>query len=273
MAALLPPPAVLDLLRSLSDGAPLVVFDLETTGTDRLADRIVEFAALRIPKEGEPAVLELRVNPGVRIPREATAVHGISDADVALAPPFAQVAPRIAAFLEGADVAGYNVRAFDLPLLAREFERAKVPFSLEGRRVLDAQSLFFKKEPRDLSAAVRIFAGREHEGAHSALADVVASAEVLAGELERYPDLPRDVEGLHAYSQPSESRWVDPDKRFLWRDGEAVFGFGAKKGKALAEVAARHPDYLEWMLGADFPDEAKRIVRDALRGVFPARAG
>lgn len=265
------PPGAREALRSLCDGAPLVVFDLETTGPDRITDRIVEVAALKVSASGELSVFETRVNPGVKIPREATAVHGITDADVAEAPSFAEVAPRLVEFLEGCDLAGYNLRGFDIPLLARELERAKAPFSFDGRRVVDAQVIYFRKEPRDLSAAVRTFVGREHVGAHSALADTVAAAEVLAGQLARYDDLPKGIDALAAFTAPVESRWVDPDKRFVWRDGEAVFNFGAKRGQSLADVAAKNPDYLDWMLEADFPEEARRIVREAREGRFPTR--
>ncbi|MBI5440877.1 MAG: 3'-5' exoribonuclease [Deltaproteobacteria bacterium] len=265
------PPETLEAFRSLCDGAPLAVFDLETTGPDRLTDRIVEVAVVRVSPDGSVAVFETRVNPGMKIPREATAVHGITDVDVADAPAFAAVAPGLAAFLEGCDVTGYNLRGFDLPLLTREFDRVKVPFSFEGRRVVDAHVINFRKEPRDLSAAVRTFVGREHTGAHSALADAIASAEVLAGQLKRYDDLPRGIDELAAFTAPVEGRWVDTDKRFVWRDGVAVFNFGGKRGQPLADVATKNPEYLEWMLDADFPEEAKRIVREAREGRFPAR--
>ena len=265
------PPPVLQALVALCDGRPLAVFDLETTGTDRLNDRIVEIAALRVHPGGEVVTLDQRVNPGVRIPRESSEIHGITDADVADSPSFASIAADLAAFFSGCDLAGYNIRGFDLPLLLKEFERARHPFSLEGRRLVDAQTIFFKKEPRDLAAAVRLFAGREHVGAHSALADVVATAEVLAGELARYADLPRTLAGLSDFSAPAEGRFVDPDKRFLWRDGAAVFAFGEHRGKPLADVARTHPAYLEWIARADFPAEAKRIVTAALAGTFPTK--
>jgi DNA polymerase III subunit epsilon len=249
----------------------LAVFDLETTGADRLSDRIVEVAAVRFGPGGEVATFDRRVNPGVRIPRESTRVHGISDADVAQCPPFAGLAPELAAFLDACDLAGYNIRQFDVPVLLREFEIAKVPFPMEGRRIVDMQTIYFRREPRDLGAAVRFFARREHVAAHAALADAVASAEVLAGQLRRYADLPRDVAALHELSRPPEGRFVDPDKRFLWRDGEVVFAFGQHRGTRLEEVAEKNPSYLDWILEGSFPDEAKRIARDAQRGVFPRK--
>src|ERR1019366_5995562 len=146
---------------------------------------------------GALATCEARVNPGVKIPRESTRIHGIGDADVAGAPAFSEIAGRILEFFGDADLAGYNVGAFDVPVLLREFELANAVFELENRRIVDMQTIYFRKEPRDLAAAVRFFAGREHTGAHSALADVIASAEVLVGQFRRYADLPRDVAALH----------------------------------------------------------------------------
>jgi DNA polymerase-3 subunit epsilon len=265
------PAQALEPLLCLCAESPLVVFDLETTGTDRLNDRIVEIAAIRFRKDAPLDVFERRVNPGIRIPRESTAVHGITDDDVHDLPPFAAIAAEVAAFFEGAALAGYNVRAFDVPVLAREFERAGAPFPLENRHIVDIQTIFFKKEPRDLAAAVRLFVGREHVAAHAALHDAVASAEVLAGQLRRYDDLPRSLGGLHDFSTPVEGRFVDPDKRFLWRDGEAVFNFSEHRGKTLAEVAEKNPGFLDWMVSRDFPAPAKQIVRDARRGIFPKK--
>ncbi len=266
------PPETLAALAALAGERPLVVFDLETTGADRLTDRIVEIAALRFSPDGSADVFESRVNPGVKIPRESTRVHGISDADVTDAPAFAAVAGPLLEFLGNADLAGYSVRAFDIPVLVREFALMGLVFPLERRRIIDMQTIYFRKEPRDLSAAVRFFAGREHTGAHAALADVVASAEVLAGQLRRYEDLPRDVAGLHEVSRPPEGRYADPDKRFLWRDGEIVFAFSEHRGKTLAEVAEKHPGFLDWMISKSFSEESKEIARGALKGVFPRKS-
>ena len=266
------PPETLAALSELTAERALVVFDLETTGADRLTDRIVEIAAVRFGPGGAVAMWESRVNPGVKIPRESTRVHGINDADVAGAPTFPEIAGQILEFFGDADLAGYNVRAFDVPVLLREFSLASLAFPIENRRIVDMQTIYFKKEPRDLAAAVRFFAGREHAGAHAALADVVASAEVLAGQLRRYPDLPRDVAKLHEISRPPEGRYADPDKRFLWRDGEIVFAFSEHRGKTLAEVAEKHPGFLDWMISKTFSEESKQIARDARKGVFPRKA-
>ncbi|HKC25680.1 MAG TPA: hypothetical protein VKF32_13100, partial [Thermoanaerobaculia bacterium] len=70
---------------------------------------------------------------------------------------------------------------------------------------------------------------------------------------------------------PAEGRYVDLEKRFFWRDGQAVFAFGEFRGRLLSEVASSNPGYLDWILSKDFPRDTKRIVTDALNGVFPVR--
>lgn len=249
---------------------PLVVFDLETTGTDRAGDRIVEFGAVCLLPDGARRTHAVRVNPGRPIPPSATRVHGISDADVAGCPPFTEVAPGILALFEGADIGGFNVLDFDLPLLAAEMARAGLAFPPAGARVLDAKVLYHLKERRTLADAVRFYCGRELADAHAALADAEASAAVLLAQVERYPDLPRDAAGLAALCSAPPPGYVDRGRRFAWRDGVAVCDFGAKhKGRPLAEIVAKDASFLDWMLRADFPEETKFVVREALAGRLP----
>ena len=124
-------------------------------------------------------------------------------------------------------------------------------------------------EPRDLSAACRFYCGRELVGAHGALADTRATLDVLLAQLERYPELPRDVAGLNALFNVADPRFLDSQRRFAWRNGEATFNFGARRGQSLRDVAVRNPDYLEWMLSRDFSEDVKVLVGDALAGKFP----
>jgi DNA polymerase-3 subunit epsilon len=247
----------------------LVVFDLETTGTDPGSDRIVEISVLRIDPDGSRESRTRRINPERPIPPEATAVHGIRDADVTGEPTFRQIARGLLDFLKGADLAGFNIRRFDLPLLEREFRECGLDLDLRGRRVVDAMTVFHRKEPRDLQAAVRFYLGREHEGAHGAEADVAASAEVLDAQLERYEDLPRTVEGLDEWCEPVRPDAVDRSGKFIWKGGEAVFAFGRYQGRSLKEIAGNKRDYLEWILRSDFPSDAKELVSRALRGEIP----
>jgi DNA polymerase-3 subunit epsilon len=245
---------------------PLAFFDLETTGIDPTRDKIVEICVVRVSPGGVRDTRSFRINPGRPIPPDATAVHGIRDEDVKDAPAFRDVARDLLTWLADADLAGFNVHRFDVPLLEREFRDAGLDLALAGRSVVDVMTIFHRKEPRDLSAAVRFFLNREHAGAHGAEADVLAALDVLDAQLARYADLPRAVAELHAWAHPVPAGAVDRGGKFVLREGEIVFAFGRQKGKALREVARVQRDYLEWILRQDFPEDARALVQQALRG-------
>lgn len=253
---------------------PLVCLDLETTGIDVANDRIVQIALIRLEPGGARFEFDTLVDPGVPIPPAATRVHGIRDEDVRGCPTVAQLADRILALLDGADVTGFNSAGFDLPLLANELARAGRALPMEGRRHVDVMRIYHQRERRDLAAAYRLYCGKTLVGAHSALADAAATLEVLAGQFERYADLPRDWDELHRLCMPGAGRFVDARGKLAWNgDGEAVFTFGKHRGVTLRRVVATDPDYLRWIDGgADFAADLRAIVREALAGRFPARA-
>ena len=179
------PRQLADIARGLADHLqlrrPLAFIDLETTGTSVQNDRIVEIAVVRILPDGSGDVRSERVDPEMAIPAEATAVHGITDEDVRGEQAFRDLAPGLAEHLRDCDFAGFGVVRFDLKLLEAEFRRAKVSFSMDGRFVVDAMAIFFDREPRNLSAAVKFYCNKEFADAHAAREDVFASIEVLAG--------------------------------------------------------------------------------------------
>ena len=129
---------------------PLVIFELETTGTDLSKDRIVEIAMIKVHPNGtvekkpehRGAAHRLLVNPGIPIPLETSLIHGIYDEDVQDKPTFKQYAKSMAEFLEGCDLGGYNSNRFDVPFLAEEFLRAGTEFELESRNLIDVQNIF-----------------------------------------------------------------------------------------------------------------------------------
>jgi DNA polymerase-3 subunit epsilon len=254
------------MLKHIRLDRPLVVLDLETTGKRVLADRIVEISTLKLFPGGTHRIHTRRLNPGIPIPPEATKIHGITDADVADEKTFSQIAPNLAAYLKGCDLCVYNIWSYDIKMLVAEFKRAGVPFSTEGRHIVDPMRIFHRREPRDLKAALRFFCGLEHEDAHKAEADVLAALMVLDGQAGRYVDLPRTVAGLHDYMEYPDV--VDPEGKFVRdEDGIIIFAFSDHSGKAVDEVARTDPGFLEWMLRKDFSDEAKSVAREALRSL------
>ncbi len=264
-------------MQNLPLDRPLVCFDVETTGKDPQKDRIVQIALIRVEPGGGKTTFTTLVNPERPIPPDATAVHGIGDADVLTAPRLGEVVPDIERLLAGADLAGYNLIRYDLPLLEQEFKRVGATLDLAGRRVIDAMTIFHRQEPRNLEAAMRFYCGRDFLNPHDALADTEATLAVLDAQLARYADLPRDAAGLHEYCNPSDERFADRTRKFRWNDaGEAALAFGKHEGKTLQQMAT-HPrdrDYLEWICGpsSNFSAEVKAIVEQALSGQFPRRS-
>ena len=243
---------------------PLAFFDLETTGLNVSRDRIVELAVIRVSPRGDVVEKVRRFNPEVPIPAEATAVHRITDEDVADAPPFRRRAKSLAELLDPCDLAGFNIRRFDLPMLIEEFKRAKVDFEVKDRRLIDMKMIFHREEPRDLSAAARFYLGREHQDAHSALEDIRTTAAVLTAQLARYRDLPRDMDGLHAYCDEVGPYRTEFDKWFSQAEQGLVFNRGKHKGTPLADVVATDAGYLDWMLGlSDITDDVAEVLREA----------
>jgi DNA polymerase-3 subunit epsilon len=244
---------------------PLAFLDLETTGLSTTSDRIVEIAVIRVSPQGDVLERVRRFNPEMPIPPEATAIHGITDEDVADEPPFTARAKALAELLDPCDLGGFNLRRFDLPMLLNEFRRAAITYSIQDRRLIDAQTIFHREEPRDLSAAARFYLDREHREAHTALGDIRTTAAVLSSQLQKYPHLPRDLDGLHGYCDEVQPFRTELDRWFQRESGDLIFRKGKHRGEPLAEVATAAPDYLRWMLGAEDMDEE---VLDAVRRVL-----
>ena len=250
---------------------PLIIFDLETTGTIISRDRIVEISVVKILPDGTRSVKTRRLNPEMPIPAAATEIHGISDADVANEPTFKSVSKNLMALFDGCDLGGYNVLKFDVPVLINEFSRAGLEFSLEGRNIIDAYSIFCKLYPRTLSGAFKFFCGKVLEGAHGAEADTLATVEIFEAQLAKHPELPRDLNLLHQFSDNTDPDSVDSSGRFKWSGGEVIACFGKNSGVPLKKLALEDPGFLKWIIRVDFPEDVKNIARDALTGKFPVR--
>ncbi|MGM9865453.1 MAG: exonuclease domain-containing protein [Muribaculaceae bacterium] len=235
---------------------PLVFFDLETTGVNLTADRIVEISTVKLMPDGTIEERTRRINPEMHIPEAATAVHHIKDEDVRNELTFKQVAKSLARMLEGCDLAGFNSNRFDIPMLDQEFQRANVDFDFSKARFVDVQTIFHKREPRNLVAAYKFYCDKDLEGAHSANADTKATYEVLLAQLDRYEDLPTDIDGLSNYS--SQNRNVDFTGRLVYDDKKReIINFGKYKGRVAEEVLAQDPGYYGWIMQGDFTKNTK----------------
>ena len=250
---------------------PIVFFDLETTGTDNVKDRIVELAFVKILPDGKREKYTKRVNPGMPIPPESTVFHGITDEDVKAAPLFKQIAHELYEWIKGCDMGGYNSSKFDLPLLAEEFLRAGVNVDFTERHMIDVQQIFFKMEARTLSAAYQFYCGKKLENAHSAEADILATIDVLDAQLDRYTDMACEVPALHSFTHTDE--YVDYARRMVMKDGQPVFNFGKYKGRKVEDIFTTEPQYYDWMMQADFALHTKQKISEILNKMKLRKAG
>lgn len=237
---------------------PINFFDTETTGVDPVKDKIVSISAKIVEDFITVDSLSLLINPGIPIPIEASNVHGITNEMVKDKPLFKDVALSIYDFFQKAKVvAGYNILSFDIPLLSEEFLRAGLELDFTNKLIVDSKKIFFLKEERTLSAAVRFYCGRQHEEAHDSMGDVNATIDVLQGQMRMYEDLPQDYQGLHEYCTAG-NKMVDAGGKFVLDEkGVIVFNFSDKRGlPALSE-----PGFLKWMLSKDFPLSTKKTIR------------
>lgn len=249
---------------------PLAFFDLEATGINVGADRIVEIAVLKAMPDGTEQILTKRINPEMPIPLVTSLIHGIYDSDIKDEPTFKMAAGEIAEFFGDADLAGYNSNKFDIPMLLEEFLRAGVGFDMDDRKFVDVQNIFHQMEQRTLKAAYRFYCEKDIINAHSAEADIRATYEVLLSQLDRYKDteyenkqgvksmpVQNDVDALHTFT--NLNRVVDFAGRMVFNeDGEEVINFGKHKGKAVESVFDTEPSYYSWMKQGDFPLYTKK---------------
>lgn len=238
---------------------PVAFFDLETTGVNVGADRILEISIIKLMPDGSRQIKTKRINPEMAIPPGSSAIHHIFDEDVKDEPVFKSVAHELHNFLENCDLAGYNSNRFDVPLLVDEFLRAGIQFEMKGRRLIDVQNIFHKKEERTLAAAYRFYCKKEIVNAHSAEADALATFEILEAQLDRYADLKNDVDFLQEFSTMGTN--VDLAGRIIMNDKkEEVFNFGKHKGKRVSEVFKMEPSYYDWMMKGEFPLQTKQVI-------------
>lgn len=251
---------------------PLAFFDLETTGVNVGADRIVEISILKAMPDGSEIVKTLRINPEMPIPLQSSLIHGIYQEHIINEPTFKMVAKELAEFIGDADLAGYNSNRFDIPVLLEEFLRAGVDFEMNDRKFVDVQNIFHQMEQRTLRAAYKFYCDKDIVNAHSAEADIKATYHVLLAQIERYKDVDfedkqgnlskpvqNNVDALHAFTNMNKP--VDFAGRMVYNDEEQeCFNFGKHKGKTVEQVFDIEPSYYAWMKQGDFPLYTKKSL-------------
>ena len=237
---------------------PICFFDLETTGAKVGKDRIVEIAILRVDINNKESQKVWRINPEMDISFQATQVHGISNQMVEKEPNFAHYSNEIYQFIKGCDLAGFNAIKFDIPILVEELIRADIDFDFSRIRMIDSQVIYHKKEPRNLSAALKFYCNKNLKNAHSALDDTIATYEVFKAQLDRYDDLEPNMDFLSEYTKRNNN--LDfAGKIRIDSDNDAIFAFGKYAGQKVTDVFKSDKGYYSWIMKGDFPEYTKKI--------------
>ncbi len=239
---------------------PIVFFDIESTGLNIIKDRIVQISLLKIHPDGKEEIQNYTINPEMSIPAEVVAIHGISDEDVKGKPVFKDVAKEIFQFIQQADLGGFNLLKFDVPMLLEEFIRVGIDFDIANIHIIDVQSIFHKMEQRTLSAAYKFYCDKELVNAHNAEVDTIATFEVFKAQLNRYENLKKDLQGIIDFLGTNNR--VDLEGRIVKNDkGEEIFNFGKHKGKKVTQVFENEPSYYNWMIDGEFSGYTKKIIQ------------
>ncbi len=243
----------------------IIVFDVETTGTRKDYDQIIELSVQQGFGSDAPRKT-WRIKPSVQISSGAQRIHGISIDDLKDCETFSTYVPKLRRVFGKADViVGYNV-SFDLDMLQAEFKRVSVPpLDLSNKLIIDPLRLWQRMEPRTLQDAHRRFVGSEFDEAHSADADIAATARVLQAMLKEFKLSGQSWEEIANLCEPERRKWIGTSHHMQWKGGVPVIAFGKHAGTPLHELAAG-PDssYLDWMMSKDFPEHVKRICEGAI---------
>jgi len=253
----------------------MVAFDFETTGLDCKTERVVEFGYILVENGEEVKKDSFRMNPEQPIGAQASKVNGICDDDVKGCPTFRdklEIFEKL--FTEDTVYVGYNVQ-FDLKFLREEFKRAGVKnFSWSKNVILDPMELWKNTvSGKRLVDAFKVFVGGELKDAHSALADISATVDVLDSMVDKF-HLEKTVSSVASacFPKPNINKVKDEDKlvnsdKFIWNDkGKVLINFGKYRGKELSDITKSDIDYLEYLLRQNFPQDEAKLMEMAVSG-------
>lgn len=236
---------------------PLVIFDLETTTNKVKTAEIVQFAGIRIGLDDNDFLeCEFRCKPKNPISEGAVEVHKITDNDVKNCKPFKDYSGLVLSLFKDADIAGYNIKRFDYPILVKEFEDCGLKFP--ETNIFDAYSQYQKDSPRKLANALEFYCKEFGTEYHDALFDTIATLKIVAAQTEKHN------KNINELIETAETEREDAiiNKWLKEKDGEWIFLFGKYRGNKVKETDV---GFLNWMLKKDFPQCVKNIVKQYVK--------
>ena len=251
------------LVKLLQLDKPLVIFDLTTTGSSISSDKIIHLAYVKIWPDGRTKKDEIYLNPGFKMDPEPVAIHGIKNRQLKGESNFQKRAQEIWDIFHDCYYGGFNIKNFDLPLLRRAFVRVGMDFEYSNKRIIDSKTIFHYMTPRGLSMAHKYYLGKECRGEFNAMKHVEISTDILIKQLEKYKEA-RSLDFVNMVHETDEKAQFGTTRKFYWINGEAYFAFSKYKDQSLISIIKKDKEFLHWVLEADFRDDVKSIIKQAL---------
>lgn len=175
-----------DLIEGL-DGEQVVVFDVESTGTDTTNDEIIQMAAIRIDRKGQVIERFERFIKPTKSVGDSEAVHGFSDDFLtAHGEEATTVFEAFRTFAENSVIVGHNV-TYDMSILGSELDRHSLA-PLAVKEVYDTLDIFRRFYPNltcHKLGYLSEFFETNHKPSHDAMDDILATAEILVHAVEK----------------------------------------------------------------------------------------
>ncbi len=242
---------------------PLVFYDLETTGLDVAKDRIVSIAITKIMPDTSVEKKYTLINPQMPIPKESSAIHGITDEMVMYSPTFKQVSKSMYDFMIGCDLAGYNNNGYDNALLQEEFFRYNIEYPTKDTKSVDSCFIFKHFNKRDLSSVLKHYCNEVMVDAHNSEADTNATVKIFMAQIESHPELiGKSIDEIHDLCNPyGRVDWGGKIVRD--KDGDYAYNFGTNKGQKVKDNIS----YAEWIISKDFPATLKTFLKNYIESI------
>ena len=242
---------------------PLVVLDIETTGTDKNTDYIIQFAAIKVDRDTHKMIdkINLLIRPDTTnyvMSIGAYIKHRIHPDTLKDKPTFKEVANQIYQFMEDSDILTYNGVSFDLPFLMNEFARAGVVFEPSKYVCFDSYKEETRRNGHRLEEVFTKYCNRTMEDAgltaHDAFSDVKACYAVFRHQNEKAEVKPE-------YLITDDNILIEDDFN---GNKEVILNIGRYRTVPLKLICKTDPSYITWLLSTNICKKTREIINNVI---------
>ncbi len=258
----------------------LVVLKLETTDRFVSKAKIVQITILKIFANGKENELKSKlVNPEIPIPVSSTDIHGITDDMVKEQPTFKKYAKGLLDFIGNADILTYGGTHFDIPILREHFVAAGLNLDMTNRKIIDALTIFYSMERRDLKAACYKFLGKKITGRLQGDQAVKGTLAVLNGMINKYENvncileddavlespIQDTVEALHTFCNLNNKQVdsLDIDGKVVLVNNVPTLTFGKYKDQPVVPTLVNDTNYYDFIMNkGEFYPATRKVIEE-----------